>query len=164
MKRFLIFLAVVSLVGCANSPPSSVEETYQKTQVKFDEYSKTQVIEGPHVSISFGLDGGGGIRLRRVNGSSQLVVTTFSQLGWCFFESAFDRNAGELRFHKVRSSVGSGVTYEDFFLSITNEQLNVMSKKGLDVRIYGTNRTINVELPAIYVQGFLKRAIEPRKG
>lgn len=164
VKRFFILLAVVSLVGCANSPPSSVEETYQKTQVKFDEYSRTQVIEGPHVSISFGLDGGGGIRLRRVNGSSQLLVTTFSQLGWCFFERAFDKNAGELRFQKIRSHVGSGVTYEDFYLSITDEQLNSMSKKGLDVRIYGTNRTINVELPAIYVQGFMKRTRELGKG
>jgi hypothetical protein len=36
-----------------------------------------------------------------------------------------------------------------------------MAKRGLDVRIYGTNRTINVELPIVYVQGFMKRAAEP---
>lgn len=158
VKRLFVILAVV-LSGCA-SAPSTVEETYQKTTLRFDEYSKVQTLEGPYVTISFGLDGGGGIRLRRVNGATQLLVTTFSQLGWCFFESAFDKNAGELRFQKVNSTVGRGVTYEDFALGITDEQLKTISQSGLDVRIYGKNRTINVALPAIYVQGFLKRAQE----
>lgn len=159
--RFVIVIVLISLLaGCAATPPASIEETYQKTVSEIDEYSKTRVLRGPYVSISFGIDGGGGIYLRKVNSSYQLYVTTFSQLGWCFFESAIDKNAGKLLFTNIRSNIGRGVTYEDFYLSITREQLQVMATKGLDIRIYGTNRTIDVALPAIYVQGFMKRAAE----
>jgi hypothetical protein len=160
MRLVIVISLITLLAGCAATPPSSIEEAYKKTTFEVDEYSKTRVLRGPYVSISFGIDGGGGIYLRKVNNSYQLYVTTFSQLGWCFFESAFDKNAGKLAFTNIRSNVGRGVTYEDFYLSITKEQLEVMAAKGLDVRIYGTNRTIDVALPAIYVQGFMRRAAE----
>lgn len=160
IKQSVILGLIIVLGGCSTSPPSSVEETYQQTKLTVDEYSKLRVIDGPYVSISFGIDGGGGIYLRKLNGVTQLVATTFSQLGWCFFDSAFDKNAGELPLQKTNSTVGRGVTYEDFYLKITDTQLAMMATSGLDVRVYGKNRTINIALPVIYVQGFQKRAKE----
>ena len=165
MINKFILLAVVGvfMVSCALQP-STVDEAYNKTKYTVDEYSKAEILEGQYVTISFGIDGGGGIRLRRVNGNYQLFVTTFSQLGWCFFERALDKNAGNLPLNKARSNVGTGFTHEDFYLSITKAQLEVMGTNGLDVRIYGKNRTINVELPPVYIQGFMKKAAELTKG
>lgn len=158
MKIIIVLLINLLLIGCASGPPTSIEETYNKTELKVDEYSKVRLIQAPLVTISYGIDGGGGMYLQKVNDSYQLRVNTFSQLGWCFFESAIDKNSGSLTFNKIRSNVGGGgTTFEDFYLDITKEQLQMMVNNGLDVRVYGRNRTINISLPSIYVKGFIKK-------
>lgn len=153
------FTMAIFFSGCAMKP-SSVEEAYNKTKYTVDEYSKRESIDGPSVSINIGIDGGGTMHLTKIDKYYYLYVYTFSQFGWCFFESAYDKNAGKLPLKVFNEKVGSGVTRENFFLLINDDQIKTMSIYGLDVRVYGKNRTINIDLPDVYVQGFLKKANE----
>jgi len=154
-------------------PPTTVEEAYNTTQYNWDEYSKTEITKGNKIRLpaqknSEDMDTVDTVHLylEKINKDHYLIIKVGS---WCddwegcfpkeAFIKAIDKNAGALT---PKSIELDGQTW-----SITDKQIKTMSTYGSDLRLYippfPTRGYIDVHVPAVYVQGFLKRVNEYRK-
>jgi len=191
MKKITVIIAILLTAfvsGCAKKkptsvikettnyedkykPPTSIEEAYNATRYIWDEYSKTEITRGKGIDLPFRTsDGDTGqvyLYIEKVDKEYSLtnVVVGGVDCGksGCYskyvFDKAIDKNGGELTLKS--KELGE----ETWF--ITDKQIKIMSNRGAVLRFYRypfpTSGSIEVHVPAVYVQGFLKKANEYRK-
>jgi len=150
-------------------PPTTVEEAYDTTKYIFDEYSKTEITKSKWIEIQFQKNNGDvgkfGLYLEKINKEYALIVNVGSWCGrqGCYpnyeFDKAIDKNAGEI----TKKSWSRGLST----WSMNEKQIKTMSTHGADLRFYldpfPNSGYWDVHVPAVYVQGFLKRVNEYRK-
>ena len=188
MKKITVVLAILLTVlvsGCGkkqpistetkynisekDKSPTSVEESYDTTKYTWDEYSKTELTEGKKITVLWlrqNNEPGGkmSIWLKKINKDCYLHIIIFGGM-FCYHGNcgdiydvikAVDKNAGELTMELKDIAESSWL--------INDEQIKIMSTHGLDLRFYEypfpTGGYLGVQVPAVYVQGFLKRVNE----
>ena len=81
-------------------------------------------------------------------------------LGWTFLESALDKDGKTILFSKTDSTVPycnqSACQHKEYFsISLDKNYLIKHKDSGISIKIYGKRGTARIELPNIYIKGFL---------
>jgi len=165
-----------------DKPPTSVEEAYKSAWYRWEEDSKTEKTYGKRIDVPYRINGRVigrvNLRLQKVNKEYQLYYLVVGETScWsrrgCYdgvkysnfnFYNCIDKNAGAL--------IKKSKELSTFIWLITEEQIKIMSTRGADLSMKyefyegGNTRGIpgsgymEVQVPVIYVQGFLRKVNE----
>jgi len=168
---FKHLLAVTSLAlsisGCVTKVDSP-QEAYAGTAVSHDKYASTNDVVGVTLSDS------AFPTLVQSKHLSGQVDQNGNSVVWLYvshdepnvlnvFETAHDAQAQPLKtkaFSRVRAAGVSEFSHEEVAVYFPDGYLASHAATGMDIRIEGRHGTIVVTVPAVYIQGYLRRLTE----
>jgi len=150
--------------------PVTAEWAATQTRVEQDDYRQTTRLRGPDVQER--LDRAGSyyrVHLRAstaTNGAAQYFVYLATHLedGWRNLTEARDQDGIAIAVHKVSRKDRCGekgcVFYEHVALPVTRTYLETRARDAIRLDVEGPGGAIHVELPGVYVAGFLERVAQ----
>ncbi len=81
---------------------------------------------------------------------------------WRFLENANDINGNSLHADRNATNVEFGLCYEHVLVELMPDYLEARRKSGLSIKVWGRAGEQIVEVPAFYVDGFLRKVDEYR--
>jgi hypothetical protein len=171
INNLLIPFLLISLLlpGCA-TVVSNPQQVADATQVKFDPYANSYSVSGMHLNLGGfpnitkiwmrgGFDRSGG------NEFIQLYVFHWSQTGWNFFNQASDISGMPLNVRQLSRDVNSNATVEEHIaIDLPRDFLESRKNQGLNIRLLGSRGSLIVEVPSLYIMGFLEKYDSALKG
>ena len=165
--RKLLFLGLILLQACVESTPENVQAAASDVTVEYDRFRDEELVRTPMylsrkgftdtfpVSISY--------RALRKAGSIKSLGLLVEKVDtdWGFYHSATGEDGYEFRFSKVDGkvdSVGGIVTVKEYFLlNISVAQLNKMSEKDYEIKVYGKRNSGVFVVSSAITKAFLQR-------
>ena len=144
----------ISLTGCAvsSNPTASVAFFAQGTKVSYDPYLRYTAVAGPRITLSSVV-----YFLDRINGQDY-IVGSYVDTDWAFLHAAFDIDGHQLTFGQPDHQVGDGVVQERFNIALPSSYLRDHFSEDIKIRIVGTNKSVDISMNPMYIQGFLSKA------
>jgi len=154
-------LAALLLFGCV-SEPITVGWVSSQTQTTYDQFQKLSWTTGPYIRFD---DTKGYV------GHLYLCIAT-NDSGWSEFLLGIENTSkdqelfasaasmtGEVLSSQQLESHYDGVLFREKVRVVLSKDLLISCKSsGLTVRLYGQQRDLDVTVPAVYIQGFLRKA------
>lgn len=170
MKRLLSCVVLSVLVaGCSttnSSPVLSGDQVAASTKRTYDQYTKSTDILGPRVEIHSVFGSGeyysGGYRLRtwktEAGYSTVQLYLDFKSSEWAFLFGAAASTGEEVEVVQIDRKVDTGGMVKVNEIIGANFDLDWLRRHstGFSVRFYGKRMNCDVQVPASYIQGFLK--------
>lgn len=166
---FIAFIIIVAVSGCS-STPETVETVYDNCKAEYDDYQKTTKVTSPAHGEWFG-PARSYLRSTIKDGKPlffQLYVTCTTESYAKRFNEAYDLNGDAFELVRIDTdvSVSSSTTkyFETVGILLSREYLDNSTTTGLEIQISGSSGKQVVRLPAIYVEGFLRKIDEHLPG
>lgn len=169
MRRYFVFFLLLPclVIGCA-VPIRNEQVVTTKVVSNFNEFTKVYTYWGPSVDRKGMLDGGSWatyLQASRHENSSHFNFNFFIRDLYDgearFYNSAYDINGNSLRLKNEDMkifgcrSLYSCSYWEDVRIPISLEYLREHEAKGIKLQLRGSGGSTIVELPGIYIRGFL---------
>jgi len=160
-KVIIIFCSFL-LSACGTLVTSS--EVFFASKIEKDKYRNIVIIEGPMIFQARGI-GGYQVSLKaKKRHDNQISYFVFVQdsraTNWRFYEQAYDNNGHNFEFEYIGSDVTLGVTSETFAIHLTRQYLDESVSNSIDLKVFGSDAELPIQLSGYYVQGFLKKVDE----
>ncbi|GGF19284.1 hypothetical protein GCM10011611_26490 [Aliidongia dinghuensis] len=164
-RHLVAVCGLLLLTGCATQIDSP-QEAYDGTYFAYDKYSARTVVTGkPLMHVTYGLnqtrylvtslDGGGG-------NTTWIDLTEKSEGFVALYFAAHDDQAQLLRVQSLGHDRPhkDEDTYEEVAVYLPPGYLEAHAASGIDIRVEGRNAYTTTTIPALYVQGYLKKLAE----
>ena len=170
-RMYYVLLLIISLcmvISCAQQPLNTTAAQVEgNTQIETDEYQQHTWVSGPKLGDMF--DGEYSLRGNFSGGSISYYELLFrksrdAKRGEAFYNKSFDKDGQELTVVPIsRKAWPYEFMTEVIGVRLSREALSKASKEGLTIHIEGRGDKPVVQLPAFYVEGFLKKVDEIAK-
>lgn len=158
----LCIILMLLFGGCATVVTDSQQVT-NKTKAVFDPYSQTNSVVGMELKLggfpnittawmqsSFNKAGD--------NEKICLFVYHWSQTGWLFLNNASDISGTVLAVRVVSREVRANASVEETItIDLPRAFIEGRKNQGLNIRVSGTQGFLIVNVPGVYIQGFLEK-------
>ncbi len=172
MIIFLLFLSGCSLKTAVPKPPSPMtakylmqnmeqvySETLKQTKVQtlpFHEHTYTDTNETiTSVLVADYYDQESDYAAKHQSRIAYYLWITYTADHWGEFKTALPLQGTSLDVITHRSSIRSGIYFQEFSINFEREQLEQSRDEGLNLVLFGEKSTIVVNLPPLYLQTFL---------
>ena len=155
--------SLLAIVGCSSTVPSSAGDVEVTTQ--HDKFKSQTWVETPFYVIRTGFTDRFPVRVKyRLMKSKnsvkfiQLYVVA-TRMDWGFYNQAVSEDGVNIRFTEISRSVDKTTNIvmvkEHFALNLSTSDLEKMSRKDWEIKIYGKNDEGVFIVPAHLTKGFL---------
>ena len=177
-SKVVLCLTTLWLFGCA-SEPITVDWVFNQTQTSYDQFQKLSWATGPYLRFNDNQGYAGNLYLcnaTNASGWSEILlgVENTSKIPVLFTNAASmtgvalssrqtgealsSQQTGEALSSQQRESHNDGALFREKVRIILPKDLLIRcASSGLTVRLYGQQRNLDVTIPAVYIQGFLRK-------
>lgn len=154
------------LVGCATMlDPKDKASVYKQVTFSEDKFNKSRIYTAPIITLKpmKGLDTSfmdGQLKLIKTeNEETYCLNIEYQNSEWAFFKQANDSDGKSFKLIEINTKVGTFVSQKNILekhcILLDRAYLNSKRETGLNMKIYGKNKSIEFTLPGYYVEGFL---------
>ena len=168
-SKVVLCLTTLLLFGCA-SEPITADWVSNQTQTTYDQFQKISWATGPYIPYNDSQGYAGNLYLciaKNASGGSEFLLgvennsrtpVLFTSAASMTGEALSSQQTGEALSSQQMESHNDGVLFREKVRVILSKDLLIRSESsGLTVRLYGQQRNLDVTIPAVYIQGFLRK-------
>ena len=170
LKIVFVISLLLGLISCTppRKPLNTAQDVFRSCTTNADPYKKTEWLSSPaahgiqnkkigYIEVGYRANFRSLCRFGDVEPILYQIYIVYNDAGWAFLESAVDSDGEKMDLVQISRDVlrGSFIT-EHVALTVSREYLEARKIRGISARIYGSRRNIDIVLPSIYIDGFLK--------